>query len=312
MANLCSERILPLLEVYVDSSIDDHRYEDLQATVENCSGVTITRREDLRDRIHEIIASKIFKVHGTNAGSNLLAAAEIEHHEACCLEYNYVLVFEYGVRTLEDIFQHEPIPPGSCVAKQLLTDIANACQTVHALGCSHGNLHPHHILQVGTTLKLIGLDARQEIEDANDVADDLFSFGLILFRIEALDQNRKTASIVLNRKISLSDKLSVVPSQTARSLLVKLLEPDPELRCHHFSAENKDSNESNGVMKNVLKDPYFDVDVNFVGGNILQDDEEVTHKSESLRLEPKLQKGYQNDSESEGFAIPDCLSCVIS
>ena len=32
-----------------------------------------------------------------------------------------------------------------------------------------------------------------------------------------------------------------------------------------------------------------------------------------LRLEPKRQKGYQNDSEREGFAmIPDCLSCVKS
>ena len=95
---------------------------------------------------------------------------------------------------------------------------------------------------------------------------------------------------MLNREILISDKLSVVPSQTARSLLVKLLEPDPELRCHHLSAEDKESNESNGVMKNVLKDPYFDVDVNFAGGNILQDDEEVTHKSESLRLEQSFKK----------------------
>ena len=264
--------------MYVDTAVDETLYIKLKTDIQACGGGTIVRPyKNLSSHIDGIRSKKMNQ-------------DDIQKDT-----YKYVLVLEFGERTLGAALVQDRIDGGSDVAKHIMKGITQACRMLHDSNYIHGDLKPNNIVLVGTNPKLIDLDVSCQIGEVYGIKNpstgytspevachiisksiqslkatishDLFSLGVILFLVETgrslwntdRDDNivKEESRQLLKWKVSLLDgKLQGVRcSVEAKDLLEKLLDPNPERRCSYFA--DKELSDGNKMMANVLKDPYF-------------------------------------------------------
>ena len=341
--------IIRLQQVYVDSTVSAEECKQLRDAAKECLEKIGVHEgiDNLNAQINGFISKTELNIkrearEGDKATSS--DRQDEEHHEERH-NYSFVLVFEFGDRTLHAILDHDRIMPGSFLAKVLLEGIARALESLHLGRRIHGDVKPLNIVLVGTKVKLIDLDISCEIgsnygtkapssgycppellqrllsdtskdDDGNSletleasIAHDIFSFGVIIYRIETKqplfltnqDDNvvDDDAKYLRNKPKHLLRKkqLNVDMSSDARDLLSKLLHHDPVQRLKYFTdTEYGDGDE---MMDQVLKHAYFNQeskfskqmeqvgqDVKQVGQNVKNIDLKINELTEILKLLP--------------------------
>lgn len=299
------DSIIQLKEVYVDSTVGSEQCTELSEACGDYVTVHVGRR-NLKTQIYGCISKTELKICSNSREGDSRRMDQEEQQERHM--FSFILVFEYGERTLQTILDHYRITAGSFLAKELLQCIAEATLSLHVEPNKriHGNLKPHNIVTVGTKVKLIDLDISCKIgetygqkapssgfcppevlnrmpsnssQDSNgdislqslpaSIAHDLFSFGVIFYRIETgqplfltnQDDNVVGEDIKCLKnwnKRSMKKKFkNVNVSNEAKEIISKLLDPDPVQRVRHFRDTSKTHGDDFEMMGQVLKDPYF-------------------------------------------------------
>ncbi len=268
--NLSSENVISVNSVYVDSTaVNDEDFNELQ---EIAPEHIHFNRTNVHGQVSGIVREKTMSARRTDHHQKHVGVKQEQQVKNSNIEkreeqrYNFVLAFNFADRSLDAALKHDRLSgqDRSFLVKQIAKDLAEAIHDVHSNGRIHADIKPLNILRESTVWKLTDLDVSCKIGarygmklpssaycppevakemfgdhkslqrfEAN-VAHDLWSFGAVLFYLEAgeslfktdltdnISKDEKKALLQWNSS-KMRRKLKAVRNSEAKKLIGKLL-----------------------------------------------------------------------------------------